>query len=259
MITCTKCGFNQIPDGGIHCPQCGSPLDTVIPPAIPPAIAGGTAAGEIPWRQRDTLGFVEAFKNNVIEIATKPVEFYQKVKKDDDWMSPILYAAIIAWIAGFFSFLWSSLLHVPLMPFMKQAEGMGALSGMMGGPVFNFFFSFLLAPLWMIIGLFIWSGLVHLAAMVFGDGEGGFEVTFKAAAYAITTNLLGIIPFCGGVIGGIWGLVLLIIGLKQGHKCETWKAVMAPLVWVILIGICCVAAGAMMTAGIMGMMQGAGE
>ena len=34
---------------------------------------------------------------------------------------------------------------------------------------------------------------------------------------------------------------------------------MAPLVWVILIGICCVAAGAMMTAGIMGMMQGAGE
>ena len=95
--------------------------------------------------------------------------------------------------------------------------------------------------------------------MVSGDGEARLEVTFKAAAYAITANLLNVIPFCGGVIGGIWGLVLLIIGLKQGHKTETWKAVMAPLIWVILIGICCVAAGALMTAGIMGMMQGAGE
>jgi hypothetical protein len=253
MITCNKCGFNQIPDGGLHCPQCGSPVDAPILGGMPAA----APAGEIPWKQRDTLGFFEAFKNTVIEVFTRPAEFYQKVRKDDDWLSPILYVVIIAWIAGFFSFLWSSLINVPLMPFMKQAQGMGAMSGMMMGTGFQFVFTFLLAPLWMVIVLFIWSGLVHLAAMVFGDGEAGFEVTFKAAAYAITANLLNIIPFCGGLIGGIWGLVLLIIGLKQGHKCETWKAVMAPLVWVILIGICCVAAGAMMTAGIMGMMQGA--
>ena len=152
MITCNKCGFNQIPDGGLHCPQCGSTLDTPIPGAMPRAIT----AGEIPWRQRDTLGFVEAFKNTVIEVFTKPVEFYQKIRKDDDWLSPILYAAIIAWIAGFFSFLWSSLLNVPLMPFMKQYQGMGGMSGMMMGTGFQFVFSFLLAPLWMIIGLFIW-------------------------------------------------------------------------------------------------------
>jgi hypothetical protein len=253
MVTCDKCGFNQIPDGGLHCPQCGSPVGTPIPGGAP------AAAGEIPWKQRDTLGFVEAFKNTVIEVFTKPVEFFQKVRKDDDWLSPILYAAIIAWIAGFFSFLWSSLINVPLMPFMKQAEGMGAMSGMMMGTGFQFVLTFLLAPLWMVIGLFIWSGLVHLAAMVFGDGEGGFQVTFQAAAYSITANLLSVVPFCGGLIGGVWGLVLLIIGLKQGHKCDTWKAVMAPLVWVILIGICCVAAGALFTAGIMGMMQGAGE
>jgi hypothetical protein len=215
--------------------------------------------GEIPWKQRDTLGFVEAFKNTAIEVFTKPVEFFQKVRKDDDWLSPILYVVIIAWFAGFFSFLWSSLINVPLMPFMKQAEGMGAMSGMMMGTGFQFVFTFLLAPLWWIIGLFIWSGLVHLAAMVFGDGEQGFEVTFKAAAYSVTANLLSVVPFCGGMIGGVWGLVLLIIGLKQGHKCETWKAVMAPLVWVILLTFCCVLGGILLGGAIAGALSGAGQ
>jgi len=64
-------------------------------------------------------------------------------------------------------------------------------------------------------------------------------VTFKAAAYSYTASLLGIIPICGGAIGGILGVVFLILGMKQGHKTETWKAVMSVLIWVILLFICC--------------------
>jgi hypothetical protein len=238
MIKCTNCGFDQIPDGALRCTQCSYPVDQPIPPT--PGMPISAPVEEIPWKRRDSLGFVQAFIENVKALATGPTEFFAKIRKDDDWISPLIWIAIISWISGFFSFLWSTVIHTPMLPFMKQYQGTsGGLSSFALGGVALFFLYFVLAPLWGIVGAFIWSGLVHLAAMVFGDGEEGYEVTFKVAAYSMTANLLGIIPICGSVIGGILGLFFLILGMKQGHRTETWKAVMSVLVWVILLFICC--------------------
>ena len=80
---------------------------------------------------------------------------------------------------------------------------------------------------------------MHVAALVFGDGEKGFAVTFKAVAYSLSGSLLNIVPFCGGMIAGVVNLVFLIIGMKQGHGTEWWKAALSVLVWVVLFFICC--------------------
>ena len=39
MIRCSGCGFDQIPDGSLRCPQCAAPIAQPIPPAAPPAPA----------------------------------------------------------------------------------------------------------------------------------------------------------------------------------------------------------------------------
>jgi len=235
MIKCTNCGFDQIPEGGLHCPQCGTAIGQPIPP--PPEAA---PAGEIPWKDRARLGFVQAFIETIKAMITNPMGFFGKNRKDDDWASPLLWICIIAWIGGFFSFLWSSLLSLPMIPFMRHYGGMGAgMSPFMMGHVARFFLMFVFAPLIYIIGAFIGAALVHVAALVFGDGEKGFEVTFKAVAYSMSGNLLNVIPFCGGMIAGVVNLVFLIIGMKQGHRTEWWKAVLSVLIWVVLLFICC--------------------
>ena len=259
MIKCTNCGFDQIPDGSLRCPQCSYPVGQPIPPT--PSVPVAAPMEDIPWKQRDTLGFAPAFIENVKAVFTGPTAFFGRIRKDDDWASPILYITLVAWIAGFFSFLWSMVIRVPMIPFMKNYGAMGGgMSHFAFGGVAMFFIYFVLAPLWAIIGAFIWSALVHLAAMIFGDGENGFEVTFKACAYSMTANLLNVVPFCGGAIGGIVGMVFLILGMKEGHKTETWKAVMSVLVWVILVVVCCVAMGTLFTVGMMSALRGgAGE
>jgi hypothetical protein len=55
-------------------------------------------------------------------------------------------------------------------------------------------------------------------------------------AYGGTPQLLGIIPFCGGVIGGIWALVLFILGAIHGHKTDWWRALIAYFAPVV---VCC--------------------
>ena len=236
MIKCTNCGFDQIPDGGLHCPQCGTAIGQPIP-----APAEAPPAGEIPWKDRARLGFVQAFIENIKAMVTNPMGFFEKIRKDDDWASPLLWICIIAWISGFFSFLWSTLISMPMIPFMHRFGGMegGGVSPFMIGGVARFFLMFIFAPLIYIVGAFILAALVHVAALVFGDGEKGFEVTFKAVAYSLTGSLLNIIPFCGGMLSGIVNLVFLIIGMKQGHRTEWWKAAMSVLIWVVLFFICC--------------------
>jgi|GEM_PF-335222 TM2 domain-containing membrane protein YozV len=34
MIRCSGCGYDQIPDGSLRCPQCAAPIAQPIPPAI---------------------------------------------------------------------------------------------------------------------------------------------------------------------------------------------------------------------------------
>ena len=236
MIKCTNCGFDQIPDGALRCPQCSFPTGQPIPPM--PGVPVAAPIAEIPWKKRDSLGFVQAFIENIKALATSPMKFFEKIRKDDDWVSPIVYGIIIYVIAGVINLVWSSLFNTFMMssmnfmnksmPFPRAAMGFGLVWGM--------FWNILI---WPAILLFLWPALVHLAAMVFGDGEKGFNVTFQTAAYSGTPLLLAIVPVCGGFIGGICSLILFIIGMKTAHATETWKAVMSVLIWIIIFITCC--------------------
>lgn len=245
MAKCPICGFDGLPEGSLVCSNCGAnltqPIQETVSPPPPPT---ETIVEEIPWKKRAQIGFVDAFIKNITEIFTKPVEFFQKIKADGDWGSMILWVAILALIVGFFNFLWSGIFHIPFMPLMSKFSRFGG--GMSLGVGIGS--AFILAPIWAIIGLFIGTALIHIAAMIFGDGEKGFEITANAVAYAYTPSLLGIIPFCGAFIGGIWSFIILVIGLKYGHKTETWKAIMAPLVWIILFFLCFAIASAFLFA-----------
>jgi len=54
------------------------------------------------------------------------------------------------------------------------------------------------------------------------------------------------IPFCGGMIAGVWNIVLEIIGLARAHETDTGKAVLAVLLPII---VCC---GGAILLGVLG-------
>ena len=97
-----------------------------------------------------------------------------------------------------------------------------------------------------VIGLSIVSGLlfifiggawIHLWVYLLGGRKGhGYVQTVKALIYGATPGyLLGWVPFIGAFVGGIWALVLTIIGLRELHGITTGRAVAACLLLVVLI------------------------
>ena len=88
----------------------------------------------------------------------------------------------------------------------------------------------LFGPVFIVIGLFIGAGLFHLCSSPSAAATRGFEATFRVAAFSQAASIFNIIPGCGGLIGLVYTLVLLVIGLSEAHQISRGKAAAAVLV-----------------------------
>lgn len=245
MPTCPRCN-SEVEEGVAVCPTCGFNMSEGSLP--------GGGGGDNPWEQRSEVGFARALMDTVKMVITNPVEFYGTLKKDGDWGSPIIYAIIVGWIGAILSFVWQFLFQSMMTLPIGGKAGVGSMMAS-GGMMLIFVVLF---PIFLLIGMFIWAGLLHLAGMILGDAEQGFEVTFKVVAYTTTTNLANIIPMCGGVLGGIWALILTMIGLKQAHRTEPWKAILSPVLVMVLCCVCVILLYVIGAASIIGMLGASG-
>jgi hypothetical protein len=163
------------------------------------------------------------------------------MKREGGFGDPLIYAIIggsVGYVAYFlYQFLLSSVhaLGTHENPVM-QAMGGGTRS----------LFLIICVPLLIAIGAFIVAGILHLCLMIVGGAKQPFETTFRIVCFAGgSADPLLIIPICGGLIGGIWKIVLYCIGLARGHETDTGRAVLAVLLPVI---VCC---GGAVVLGIM--------
>jgi hypothetical protein len=208
-------------------------------PAAPPAHISAGATSEaaaprsgLPWDHRQERGFFNAFVETLVIVLTKPGEAFMAMKREGGLGEPLIYALIGGCIGGVVSFLFSlGLQSVGL--FADRHDTFAAMAGMGAGSA-----AFIvLLPLFIIMGLFIGSAIVHLCLMIVGGANQSFETTFRVLAFSQgSTGPLQMVPICGGLIAGVWALVCNCIGLARAHETDTGRAVLA--VFLPLI-VCC--------------------
>lgn len=227
MPKCPECQA-EIPEGASACAECGAEID--------PQTLTGTEEGN-PWSKRSEIGWFKGFIDTVKAVTVNPTTFFASLQKNGDWGGALIFGVIVCWIGKAFETLWG-LLAFSLIPWgvidepALQFLPVAAITGIS-------IISLIIAPVFILIGIFILAGLLHLAALILGDGEKGFEVTLKTVCYASVSRLAIILPFCGGILAFVWGLILLMVGMVQGHRTDTWKGVLAPLL-ILAFFACCI-------------------
>ena len=199
--------------------------------AITPTATIAPRSG-LPWDDRQQRGMLRAFFDTLIMVLTKPAEAFTIMKREGGLGEPLVYAIIGGSLGGVIYFLYNFLL--------SSAHLLGShenpMLQMMGGGIRPLFF-IILVPLFVAVGAFISSGIFHLCLMIVGGAMQPFEATFRVVCFAGgSANPLLIIPFCGGLIGGIWKIVLYCIGFARAHETATGRAVLAVVLAVI---VCC--------------------
>jgi hypothetical protein len=90
-------------------------------------------------------------------------------------------------------------------------------------------------PIYVALGMFIWSGILHLCLLIVGGAKSGYEATFRAVSYSQAAQAWSLIPFIGGWIAGIWQLIVQVIGLREIHETSYLKVIVAFLIPLVLI------------------------
>src|SRR5207248_1069708 len=217
----------DIPAAG---PAVPSP-QTASPGAIPPVTAAEARSG-LPWDDRQQKGFFTAFVETLQMVLTRPAEAFTAMRREGGFGEPLIYGVIGASVGGIVSFLFSLALQ-SFGLFANHRNAFGAMTGMgIGSVAFVILF-----PLAIIIGLFIGAAIIHLCLMIVGGANQPFETTFRVLAFTQgSTGVLQVLPVCGGLIAGVWGLVVNCIGLARAHETETGRAILADFLPIIL---CC--------------------
>ena len=207
-------------------------------PLAPPPQTGASATSEaaasrsgLPWDHRQERGFFNAFVETLVMVLTKPGEAFTIMKREGGLGEPLIYALIGGCLGGIVSVLFSLGLH-SVGFFADRHDTFAAMTGM--GVSAGFI---VLVPLFIVIGLFIGSAIVHVCLMIVGGANQSFETTFRVIAFSQgSTGPLQMVPVCGGLIAGVWALICNCIGLARAHETDTGRAVLA--VFLPLI-VCC--------------------
>ncbi len=172
-----------------------------------------------PWAERAELGFFRALWETIKQVLLKPGEFFDNLEIKDSLWEPLSFYLTVT------TAVLAAIILIFLLFPSKPIQGLG-MAGVL-----------LLAPIIMlgvIASLYIGAAIMHLVVLMFG-GSGGFKATFNVLAYNAAPGIFSIIPLVGGLINGVWSIVIGVIGFKRVHGLSTLRAVFVYILIPIII------------------------
>jgi len=264
MALCPHCR-HTVPDppAGL-CPNCGGDLQAsgMLPGPVPPPTSGPPpprAAGPgIAWDQRDRIGFVNALVETTRQVLTEPGTFFRAMPVTGGLGSPLLYGVVLGWAglvaAALYQAIFRSVVGSSWAALGADRPELAALLGWVEGWA-GFVGQVVFGGVLVVIAVFVAAGILHLMLLLLGGARRGFEATFRVVSFAEATSLLFLVPFCGQLVGGIWCLVLYVLGLAAAHQIGHGKAAAAVLLPIALC-CCCGALLAFLFAGAIASLAG---
>lgn len=233
------------------CPHCGDAIQE------PPALGSArSAAGATPWENRERIGWLSGLIETTRQVLFSPGEFFRSMPTVGGIGAPLGYGVLAGYaglvLASLYQLVFQSVFaswagrfgqgHTPFerwLPMMGQGLG--------------FALQLVLGPLFVLIGIFIASAILHVFLLLFGGAQRGFEASFRVMCYSEATAFAQVIPMCGGFVTAVWWIVVTIIGLSEAHATGKGQAAAAVLVPIVLVCCCCIGALALMAGGIAGL------
>lgn len=202
----------------------GYPFGTSVPP-LPPSSSGRTGPA---WEGSGE--FVQRYVETVRAVLTDPKGFYANMRLTGGLQAPVSFALVGIGVSAVASAVYS------LLP---MGSGFGSYGFPGGGMAGGGFVSALVMSLVLsVVGLFIGAGIFHLMLTLLSAARQPFEATLRVVAYgAGATALIGLVPICGSIVGGLYAIYLYIVGIADVHETDMTKAAIAVLTPAV---VCCV-------------------
>jgi hypothetical protein len=231
VAPCDRCGtfycgvcLQREADGKLYCEACRS------------------RNMALPWDRRPELGMVKAWWETSVLLLKAPQATLQSAQRDASLGSSLLFT-LLSTVAGFASTLviYGLLIGVGVFASATQSEKLGAGLGAAEGAIMLFVLAFYVVGIFagQIATVLVLGGIEHVVLRLLGERAlAGYSVTVRAHALGLAPYVLGLVPFCGPFVMGLWSLVLRCISLASLQRVSSGKAVVAVLSPMFVICFC---------------------
>ncbi len=242
-ITCPFCDFSKqmpeekIPPGAkwANCPRCKHRFEF---PFQEPAFGfQGTQTGKgadsrrgaSPWERRSELGTWQGLYETFKGVLFSPGNLFSTMTHKGGIKEPLAFGLLLGSLGTMLGVFWQFLMIgdrlISTWPNLIGQFSLGLI----------FLIVMILTPLYVIINMFVVSGILHLCLVITGAGRNGFEGTFRIVAYSQSIKLLSLVPFVGGFVGWFWHFIVQVIGLREMHETSSLRTIIAMLLPIVLI------------------------
>lgn len=191
-----------------------------------------TAPAGFPWPPEQDAPVVMALGETWKSATFDPGSFFRRMPPKPGVGPAILYYLVLGILVAGVSLFWD------MTGVFTRPAGDEAVAAELGIGTLDPVIGFLLSPLLLLFGLVLSAGVSHVLLLMFGGARNGFGVTVRVFCYAYSPMVFGVVPLLGTLVGTIWMIVLSIIGLREAHATDGWKAALAVLLpFVLLVGL----------------------
>ena len=205
-----------------------------------------------------TTSFVDKVKGFLMA----PTKAFQDSRADSLGAAFRYYVTLLVIFTILYAIVSTAIGMASFASMIEQLAASGVIGEALAGVLQNFsdfmvavslFFVYLLFIL-MLFGIFLEGFFYHVFVILFG-GTKGVIATLKTVMYAYTPwFLLGWIPYVS-VIGALWTLILLILGIKETQEMTLGDALLVILVPLILVLILALLGAVVIAALVTGIVE----
>jgi hypothetical protein len=172
-----------------------------------PALAEPAPGPRVSWEDPEISGWV-GFYRTIRDLLFHPGEFFENLGQGG-WAEPLAFALIVSTLGLSCALFW----HLLILAGGASGDTAGAASSLnlgSGALLGLMVASPLLVLIDLGVGSLCWWGSVALSG-----ASRDFTPAWRIFCYAQGAMILGLIPFLGMLVGGIWVLALMYIGAKK--------------------------------------------
>jgi len=259
-LVCPFCGFSKktseqmIPDRArwAICPRCRRKFEISVSRREPGSTGGdiplngglhevgqesgmGSERRGAPWESHSGNGFVGGIYRTLKEVLFSPAHFFRRLTFSEGLGEPLAFGLLAGAVGNMFGLFW---------PVMLVSGGFFPFGGAVLGklnPGLIFLVLVVAVPACVTLSMFIYSGILHLLLLMVRGGKNGFEATFRVVAYSQAAQVWELVPVIGSWIGGIWQLVVQVVGLREIHGVSYLRIIVAFLLPVAFLFVVIIA------------------
>lgn len=186
----------------------------------------------VPFEDLPRHGFFGGLWATITLVIKSPAQFFRSMPVIGGMAKPLIFHLLLAEFMVFWQFAWGLAGMGSMSQYSGNAELMDMSVNLAGA---GSFMVLVVYPLLLVMRLMVMTGVIHLLLKTLRAGKGGPEATFRVLCYSAAPLIVGVVPFLGPIVGGLWSLALTVIGLKEAHRTSYSSALFGVLVPILLL------------------------